>query len=172
MVGILQTGPARSPSLHDIELSDAVLILGEDVTNSAPRMALSLRQSVRQQPFEIAQKAAHSFVDGRRGARSGAGPKRALYSSRRRAPRGWMMSPPEPTAQRRMTWRGWASLSLMRLTRRRREFRDLPEEMQELARDHRRRTEEREAAGGDFRRQLPQRVRDRMRGERSQGFVR
>ena len=56
MVDILQTGPARSPSLHDIELSDAVLILGEDVTNSAPRMALSLRQSVRQQPFEIAEK--------------------------------------------------------------------------------------------------------------------
>ncbi|MEO7142774.1 MAG: NADH-quinone oxidoreductase subunit NuoG, partial [Bryobacteraceae bacterium] len=56
MVGILQAGPARSPSLHDIELSDAVLILGEDVTNSAPRMALSLRQSVRHQSFEIADK--------------------------------------------------------------------------------------------------------------------
>ncbi len=56
MTEILQMGPARSPSLHDVELSDAVLILGEDVTNSAPRMALSLRQSVRQQPFEIARK--------------------------------------------------------------------------------------------------------------------
>ncbi len=56
MAGILRTGPARSPSLHDIELSDAVLILGEDVTNSAPRMALSLRQSVRRQSFEIAEK--------------------------------------------------------------------------------------------------------------------
>lgn len=56
MLDILQTGPARSPSLHDIELSDAVLILGEDVTNSAPRMGLSLRQSVRQQPLEIAAK--------------------------------------------------------------------------------------------------------------------
>ena len=56
MVGYSSSGPARSPSLHDIELSDAVLILGEDVTNSAPRMALSLRQSVRQQPFEIARK--------------------------------------------------------------------------------------------------------------------
>ena len=33
-----------------------MLILGEDVTNSAPRMALSLRQSVRQQPFEVARK--------------------------------------------------------------------------------------------------------------------
>ena len=56
MAEALQAGPARSPSLHDIELSDVVLILGEDVTNSAPRMALSLRQSVRRQPFEIAEK--------------------------------------------------------------------------------------------------------------------
>ncbi len=56
MVKILQSVPAKSPSLHEIECSDAVLILGEDVTNSAPRMALSLRQSVRQQPFEVARK--------------------------------------------------------------------------------------------------------------------
>ena len=56
MVEILEKGPARSPSLHDIEMSDAILILGEDVTNSAPRMALSLRQSVRQQSFQIAEK--------------------------------------------------------------------------------------------------------------------
>ena len=33
-----------------------MLILGEDVTNVAPRMALSLRQSVRQQPMQIADK--------------------------------------------------------------------------------------------------------------------
>lgn len=56
MVEILQAGPFRSPSLREIELSDSVLILGEDVTNSAPRMALSLRQSVRQQPWETATK--------------------------------------------------------------------------------------------------------------------
>ena len=45
-----------SPSLREVELSDAVLILGEDVTNVAPRMALSLRQSVRQQPMQISDK--------------------------------------------------------------------------------------------------------------------
>ena len=56
MIEILRGGPAHSPSLHEIELSDAVLILGEDVTNVAPRMALSLRQSVRQQPMQIAEK--------------------------------------------------------------------------------------------------------------------
>ncbi|MCC6343572.1 MAG: NADH-quinone oxidoreductase subunit NuoG [Bryobacterales bacterium] len=49
-------GPARTPSLREIEASDAVFILGEDVTNVAPRMALSLRQSVRQQPMEIAER--------------------------------------------------------------------------------------------------------------------
>ena len=53
MLEILRTGPCRSPSLRDVEHSDAVLILGEDVTNVAPRMALSLRQSVRQQPMQI-----------------------------------------------------------------------------------------------------------------------
>lgn len=54
MLDILRSGPARTPSLHEVELSDAVFILGEDVTNVAPRMALSLRQSVRQQPIKAA----------------------------------------------------------------------------------------------------------------------
>jgi len=56
MLQILQNGPALAASLRDIEHCDAVLILGEDVTQTAPRMALSLRQSVRQQPIRIAQK--------------------------------------------------------------------------------------------------------------------
>jgi len=56
MLEMLRTGPARSPSLREVELSDAVLILGEDVTNTAPRIALALRQSVRQQPMQIAEK--------------------------------------------------------------------------------------------------------------------
>ena len=53
---ILRRGHMRTPTLREIEESDAVLILGEDLTNVAPRMALSLRQSVRQQPMEIARK--------------------------------------------------------------------------------------------------------------------
>jgi len=56
ILDILRSGPARTPSLREVELSDAVFILGEDVTNTAPRMALSLRQSARQQPMQIAQK--------------------------------------------------------------------------------------------------------------------
>lgn len=43
-------GPVRTPSLHDIECADAVLVLGEDVSNSAPMMGLALRQAVRVQP--------------------------------------------------------------------------------------------------------------------------
>ena len=53
---ILRHRPVRTPTLREIEESDAVLILGEDVTNVAPRIALALRQSVRQQPMEIAKK--------------------------------------------------------------------------------------------------------------------
>jgi NADH-quinone oxidoreductase subunit G len=56
MVEILQHGAVRTPTLREIEESDAVFILGEDLTSVAPRMALSLRQSVRRQPMEIAEK--------------------------------------------------------------------------------------------------------------------
>ena len=56
MLDLFGAGGVRPASLHDAELSDAVLILGEDVTNVAPRLALALRQSVRQQPMRIAEK--------------------------------------------------------------------------------------------------------------------
>jgi NADH-quinone oxidoreductase subunit G len=56
IIGMLQEGAARSPSLHDVELSDAVFVLGEDVTNTAPRLALALRQSVKRQPLRVAAK--------------------------------------------------------------------------------------------------------------------
>ncbi len=53
---ILQKGPARSPSLREVEEADAVLVLGEDVTNTAPLLALALRQSVRRKSYAIAGK--------------------------------------------------------------------------------------------------------------------
>jgi NADH-quinone oxidoreductase subunit G len=56
LLDILRRGPARSPSLHEVELADAVLVLGEDVSNTAPRLALALRQSVRRRPCKIAEK--------------------------------------------------------------------------------------------------------------------
>ncbi|MDD5330605.1 MAG: NADH-quinone oxidoreductase subunit NuoG [Sulfuricella sp.] len=54
ILDILTRRPVRSPSLHDMEQADAVLVLGEDVTNTAPRIALSLRQAVRRAALEIA----------------------------------------------------------------------------------------------------------------------
>jgi NADH-quinone oxidoreductase subunit G len=47
---ILRDGPARAYSLGEIEQAEAVFILGEDVTNTAPRLALTLRQTARRQP--------------------------------------------------------------------------------------------------------------------------
>ena len=42
------------PDIATIESADAVLILGEDVTNTAPRIALALRQSVRNKALAMA----------------------------------------------------------------------------------------------------------------------
>ena len=55
IIDILKNGPAHSCSLHDVEKSDAVLILGEDLTNTAPMMALAVRQSVKQKRHIIAK---------------------------------------------------------------------------------------------------------------------
>lgn len=56
MLNLLRHGPARTPSMREIERCDAALVLGEDITQVAPIMALSLRQSVRQKPFELVEK--------------------------------------------------------------------------------------------------------------------
>jgi NADH-quinone oxidoreductase subunit G len=51
---ILRASPAHSPSLREIGDADAVLILGEDLTNTAPMAALAVRQAVRNQSVDIA----------------------------------------------------------------------------------------------------------------------
>jgi NADH-quinone oxidoreductase subunit G len=51
---ILRTSQARIASLQEIESADAVLVLGEDVTQTAPRIALALRQSVRNKAYALA----------------------------------------------------------------------------------------------------------------------
>ena len=56
IVEILRSTPARTPSLREVEQCDAALVLGEDPTGFAPRLALALRQSVRQQPFVATDK--------------------------------------------------------------------------------------------------------------------
>ncbi len=53
---IIQSGPARSPSLADVARCDAALVLGEDVTQTAPRLALALRQSQKRAPLREAAK--------------------------------------------------------------------------------------------------------------------
>ncbi len=54
VLDLLMRGPARTPSMREMALSDAVLVLGEDLTNTAPRVALALRQSVLNAPMKAA----------------------------------------------------------------------------------------------------------------------
>jgi len=56
ILNIMTKGGIHTPSLRETEQADAVLILGEDVTHSAPRLALSLRQAVRNATFERAHQ--------------------------------------------------------------------------------------------------------------------
>jgi NADH-quinone oxidoreductase subunit G len=51
---ILQNGPLPTPTLRDVELHDAIFILGEDLTQTAARLALALRQAVKGKATEIA----------------------------------------------------------------------------------------------------------------------
>ncbi len=48
-------GLARVASPYDAEQADAVLVLGEDVTNTGPRLALSLRQTIRHKALDLAE---------------------------------------------------------------------------------------------------------------------
>ncbi|RRV16058.1 NADH-quinone oxidoreductase subunit NuoG [Pseudomonas saudiphocaensis] len=54
---ILRDGPLPTPTLREVEEHDAVFILGEDLTQTAARMALALRQSVKGRATEIAAEA-------------------------------------------------------------------------------------------------------------------
>ncbi|GCE89115.1 NADH-quinone oxidoreductase subunit G [Komagataeibacter diospyri] len=54
---LLTRHPGALPTLHEMESADAVLVLGEDACATAPRLGLSLRQSVRQASFHMADGA-------------------------------------------------------------------------------------------------------------------
>ena len=54
---IYRAGGFRIPSLTEVESADAVLVLGEDISNTAARMALAVRQAVRGATFEMARDA-------------------------------------------------------------------------------------------------------------------
>ncbi|MEB3768024.1 NADH-quinone oxidoreductase subunit NuoG [Acinetobacter sp. MD2] len=51
---ILQTDGIYNPTLREVESYDAVLILGEDLTQTAPRMALSVRQASKNKAKQMA----------------------------------------------------------------------------------------------------------------------
>ncbi len=57
ILDVYECGGARIPTLAQVEEADAVLILGEDVLNTAPRVALAVRQSVRNESLEMAEQA-------------------------------------------------------------------------------------------------------------------
>jgi NADH-quinone oxidoreductase subunit G len=64
IVEILRAGPATIASLHEVEHADAVLVLGEDLTNASPRLALSLRQTARGAERKLAaQKGVPHWLD-------------------------------------------------------------------------------------------------------------
>ena len=50
-------GGFRIPSLAEIEQADAVLVLGQDIANTAPRIALAVRQATRAATFDMAESA-------------------------------------------------------------------------------------------------------------------
>ncbi|PMY61943.1 MULTISPECIES: NADH-quinone oxidoreductase subunit NuoG [Pseudomonas] len=51
---VLRNSPLPVPTMRDIEDHDAVFVLGEDLTQTAARMALALRQSVKGKAEEMA----------------------------------------------------------------------------------------------------------------------
>ena len=54
VLAFLQNSSVQTPSLKQIEKADAIIVLGEDLTNTAPMMALALRQAARNVPNEEA----------------------------------------------------------------------------------------------------------------------
>ncbi|WP_338801425.1 NADH-quinone oxidoreductase subunit NuoG [Pseudomonas sp. RSB 5.4] len=52
---VLKDSPLPVPNMRDIEDHDAVFVLGEDLTQTAARMALSLRQSVKGKAEDMAE---------------------------------------------------------------------------------------------------------------------
>src|SRR5690606_35801144 len=54
---ILRNGPLPVPTLREVEQHDAIFVLGEDLTQTAARLALALRQAVKGRATEIAAEA-------------------------------------------------------------------------------------------------------------------
>jgi len=63
IVDVLQSGALHCSSLKEIEAADAVLVVGEDVWNTAPVMALAIRQAVMKKGFLANTTVAPSPLD-------------------------------------------------------------------------------------------------------------
>lgn len=62
---ILREGPVASATLRGLESADAALVLGEDVTQTAPRIALSLRQTAKGKAVKLAaERGVHEWDAG------------------------------------------------------------------------------------------------------------
>jgi NADH-quinone oxidoreductase subunit G len=57
MLALYRACASAPPSVADVEQADAILVLGEDIANTAPRIALAVRQAVRNESFELAREA-------------------------------------------------------------------------------------------------------------------
>ncbi len=55
-IRLLQSRKVYSPSLKEIEKSDAILVLGEDIAKTAPMMALAVRQAARSESIKLGEK--------------------------------------------------------------------------------------------------------------------
>ena len=64
-IDLLKKGPARLPSLSEVATCDAVFLLGEDISNTAPLLALNVLQAIRQEPTEAASKSRIPYWDDR-----------------------------------------------------------------------------------------------------------
>lgn len=53
-LALLRATRATVPDIATMETADAILVLGEDVSNTAPRIALALRQGVRNRAYAMA----------------------------------------------------------------------------------------------------------------------
>jgi NADH-quinone oxidoreductase subunit G len=71
VLDILQASPLPAATLRGIESADVVLVLGEDVTNTAPRVALAVRQSAQGKTATLA--AAKHLPDWQAEARANLG---------------------------------------------------------------------------------------------------
>ncbi|UVK78800.1 MAG: NADH:quinone oxidoreductase subunit G [Sodalis sp. Ffu] len=61
MLNVLRNGGIHSPSLREIESYDAVLVLGEDLTQTGARIALAVRQAIKSKARKMA--AAQKIAD-------------------------------------------------------------------------------------------------------------